>query len=547
VAEAVAGVSGVGWFEDITAGSGVDFVHRTGTNYFMPDQVGSGLVLFDADGDGRLDLYCVQNAGPKGGARSRLFLGLAGGGFRDASVGSGLDLDGPGMGAVAGDVNNDGRADVVVTEYGATRLFVNAGAGRFVERTRESGIDNPRWAAPASFVDLDRDGWLDVVVGNYVDYDPTQACRDVQGNPDFCAPAAYGVTALRAWRNPGGEAGGVPRFEDITERSGLSRARGAALGLVCADFDGDGWPDIFCADDGLPNRLFLNRRDGTFSEEAAVRGVALNGMGRTAANMGVAFGDADGDGLGDLFVTHLSEEFHAFYRQDRRGWYTDSVAMAGLQQQAWRGTGFGAVLADFDLDGGADLVWVNGLVRRVTPGQGPVHPGVDPWWGRYAQRAQVFAGDGRGRFRDRSADNPGFCGTAQVGRSLAMGDIDGDGAPDLVVGMAGGPVRIFRNVAGRVGRHALRLRLVDPGAGGRDMIGAEVRVQTGAGVRWGVLQPATSYLSSHEPVVAFGLGSESGPFRVEVAWPDGSREVFTGVLPGSTCILARGSGNRGGG
>lgn len=246
-------------------------------------------------------------------------------------------------------------------------------------------------------------------------------------------------------------------------------------------------------------------------------------------------------------MTHLSEEFHAFYRQDRRGWYTDSVAMAGLQQQAWRGTGFGAVLADFDLDGGADLVWVNGLVRRVTPGQGPVHPGVDPWWGRYAQRAQVFAGDGRGRFRDRSDDNPGFCGTAQVGRSLAMGDIDGDGAPDLVVGMAGGPVRIFRNVAGRVGRHALRLRLVDPGAGGRDMIGAEVRVQTGAGVRWGVLQPATSYLSSHEPVVAFGLGSESGPFHVEVAWPDGSREVFTGVLPGPTCILARGSGNRGGG
>lgn len=535
------------WFHEITSVSGVDFVHRTGTNYFMPDQVGSGLVLFDANGDGRLDLYCVQNAGLKGGARSRLFVQEAGLRFRDASAGSGLDLDGPGMGAIAGDVNNDGRPDVVVTEYGATRLLMNLGGGRFEDRSREAGLDNPRWAAPASFLDFDRDGWLDLVVGNYVDYDPTQTCHDVQGRRDFCAPAAYGRTSARLWRNRGGTPGGVARFEDVTESSGVSQAPGAALGLVCADFDGDGWADIFCADDGLPNRLFRNRGDGTFAEEASMRGLALNAMGRTAANMGVAYVDADADGLPDLFVTHLTEEFHALYRQDRRGWYMDGVSVAGLQQQAWRGTGFGTVMFDADADGWPDLVLVNGMVRRAVPGHEPVLPGVDPWWARYAQRAQVFAGTGGGRFADRSAANPAFCGLAQVGRSLALGDLDGDGALDLVVGTAGGPVRLFRNVAVRPGHHGLRLRLVDPASGGRDAIGAEVQVRAGASTRWGLLQPATSYLSSHEPVVHLGLGREAGPVRVRVAWPTGEAEVFEGITVDRTTTLERGKGVRDGG
>jgi hypothetical protein len=512
-----------------------------GTNYFMPDQVGSGVALLDCDNDGRLDVYLVQNGGVGSPHRNQLFRQEAGGVFRDISAGSGLDVAGRGMGAIAGDLNNDGLAEVVVTEYGAVRLFQNLGGGKFREVTREAGLDNPRWAAPASFVDYDRDGWLDLVVGNYVDYDPTQVCHDLHGRQDFCAPKAFGDTATRLWRNTTGVAGGVPRMEDRTEPSGIFRVPGVALGLVCADFTGDGWPDVFCSDDGRPNRLFVNRQDGTFAEEAAARGLAFNAMGATAANMGVAWADMDGDGLGDLFVTHLSEEFHSLFRQGPRGVFTDVIAPAGLQRQAWRGTGFGTVFADFDQDGSADLVLVNGLVRRMVAGQTPVLAGVDPWWGRYAQKAQVFANDGAGRFRDVSLGNAELCGDALVGRSLAMGDLDGDGGMDLVVCGVGGPVRVLRNAASGRG-HWLRVRVTDPGRGGRDAIGAEVTVVAGGRRRWAVAQPATSYLASHDPALHFGLGPVAAVESVEVRWPDGVRETFAGGPADRLVQLQKGQG-----
>ncbi len=535
--------SGPQWFADMTAATGIAFTHHTGTNYAMPDQVGSGLALLDFDRDGRLDLYCVQHGGTDAGARNRLFQQRPDGTFRDVSAGSGADLSGRGMGAFAGDVNNDGLPDLMVTEYGAVRLLQNLGSGHFREVTAEAGLDNPRWAAPASFLDFDRDGWLDLVVGNYVDYDPTQICHDAQGRQDFCAPAAFAPTSTRLWRNTTGKPGNPPKFQDWTETSGLTRATGVALGLVCADFDRDGWPDIFCSDDGRPNRLFVNQHDGTFREEAAMRGLAFNAMGRPAANMGTAFADCDGDGLGDLFVTHLSEEFHSLFRQDRQGLFVDAVAQSGLHEPAWRGTGFGTVLADFDADGAPDLAQANGLVRRAIPGQTPVAAGIDPWWARYAQRAQLFANDGAGHFRDLSAANPAFCGEALVGRSLAVGDLDGDGAPDLVIGGLGGPVRVFRNVAPKRG-HWLKLRLADPAAGDRDAIGAEAMVVTGGKRHWTVLQPATSYLTSNEPVLHFGLGAAATCETIEVAWPDGTRESFRGVNVDTTVTLRKGGGTR---
>jgi len=531
------------WFADITASSGVQFVHVAGTNYFMPDEVGSGVALLDFDNDGRLDLYFVQNGGTNSSAHNQLFHQQPEGSFRNVSAGSGVDVAGRGMGAFAADVNDDGLTDLVVTEYGAVRLFQNLGAGKFREVTGEAGIDNPRWAAPASFLDFDRDGWLDLVVGNYVDYDPTQVCYDVQGRHDFCAPQAFAGTLTRLWRNVTGRPGATPRFEEYTERSGLSRSFGAAMGIVCADFDGDGWPDIFCADDGRPNRLFVNQRNGTFAEEAAIRGLAFNAMGRTAANMGVAFADTDGDGLGDLFVTHLAEEFHSLFRQDPRGLFTDTVARTGLQQQAWRGTGFGTALADFDLDGGLDLAFVNGLVRRATPGQTPVLEGVTPWWSRYAQRAQLFANEGGGKFRDVSASNSAFCGQALVGRGLAVGDLDNDGAPDLVMSGIAGPARVYRNIAPRRG-HWLKVRLIDPAHGGRDAIGAEAVVQAGGRRWWALLQPATSYLASNDATLHFGLGSALKIDGIDVQWPDGSKEHFDGRSADQLAVLKMGTGRR---
>ncbi|MDB6032329.1 MAG: hypothetical protein JWM16_2667, partial [Verrucomicrobiales bacterium] len=499
---------GSAWFEDITESSGLRFTHLAGTNYFMPDQVGSGVAIFDFDNDGRLDLYLVQNGSTGGPGRNQLFHQEVDGTFKDVSAGSGVDVAGRGMGAFAGDVNNDGLPDLLVTEYGAVHLFQNLGNGKFRDVTRESGLDNPRWAVPASFIDYDRDGWLDIVIGNYIDYDPTHICYDVQGRQDFCAPKAFADTVTRLWRNVSRKPGEVPVFQDKTESAGLTRAPGAALGLVCADFDGDGWPDIFCSDDTRPNRLFINQHNGTFTEQAAARGLAFNAMGATAANMGTAFADVDGDGMGDLFVTHLTEEFHGLWKQSPRGVFSDSVAMAGLQKQGWRGTGFGTVLADFNCDGSIDLAFVNGLVRRAAPGQTPVAPGIGPWWARYAQKAQVFANDGQGRFEDVSGANPGFCGQAMVGRSLAIGDLNNDGALDLVACGSGGPARLMRNVASGRG-HWLRLRLLDPSHGNRDAIGAEITVEALGKRWWTVLQPATSYLASNDPAVHVGLGARS--------------------------------------
>ena len=309
------------------------------------------------------------------------------------------------------------------------------------------------------------------------------------------------------------------------------------MGLVCADFTGDGWPDIFCADDGGPNRLFVNQHNGMFIDEAMQRGLAFNAMGRTAANMGVVLADFESAGRPDLFITHLTEEYHSLFRQDQPGLFVDAVARSGLQLQAWRGTGFGAVGADFDLDGTVDLAFVNGLVRRAVPGHKPVLPGVSDWWGTYAQRAQLFTNDGHGSFTDVSTVNPSFCGQAQVGRSLVVADLDDDGAPDLIVSSTGGPAQLYRNVAPRSGRHWLKLRLIDPTHGGRDAIGTEVMVVAGGRTRWAVLQPAMSYLSSSEPVLHFGLGSAATVDSIVVRWPSGAREVFAGTAADRTIEL----------
>lgn len=529
-------------FENITVRSGVAFVHQTGMNYFMADQIGSGVALLDFDQDGRLDLYFVQNVETGNTARNQLFHQQSDGRFKDVSVGSGLDISGRGMSAIAGDMNNDGAPDVIVTEYGATRVFRNVGPGKFREVTAESGVDNPRWAGPASFIDFDRDGWLDLVVGNYVDYDPTQVCYDRQGHQEFCAPQAFPATATRLWRNASPEQGGLPKFEDWTVKSGIFRHPGVALGLVCGDFTGDGWADIFCSDDGRPNRLFVNQRDGTFTEEAARRGLAYDAMGRTAANMGVAFADLTEDGLADLFVTHLTEEFHSFFRQDKPGLFTDAIAQSGMQQQNWRGTGFGTVAADFDTDGDLDIAFVNGLIRRGLTGQAPVVEGMNPWWERYAQRPQLFMKKGD-KFTDVSLANPAFCGQAAVGRSLAAGDLDNDGAPDLVVGNTGGPAQVYRNVAQGRG-HWLKLRLQDPAAGGRDAIGAEVRLRAGERIWWSILQPATSYFASNDPILHFGLGTNAIVEYAQVLWPDGEEEFFEIGAIDQLHVLKKGSGRK---
>jgi hypothetical protein len=331
----------------------------------------------------------------------------------------------------------------------------------------------------------------------------------------------------------------------VTLSSGLGSVPGPGLGVVCADFDGDGWPDILVANDGQPNRLWINRHDGTFRDEALARGIAYNALGQAQANMGIAVGDVSGRGLFDLYVTHLTEENNVLWSQGPRGTFRDQTGAAGLTAARWHGTGFGTVLADFDQDGFPDLAVVNGRVRRRGAGADvPVVPGLGARWSPYAERNQLFANDGAGRFEDLSPDNAPFCGTPAIGRGLAWGDVDGDGAIDLLVTNLAGPARLYRNVVPNRG-HWLLVRAIDPALGGRDAYGAQVKLSLGGRRRVGWVNPGSRYACSNDPRVHFGLGADRRADEVEVLWPDGARELFPATGADRVLVLRKGSGRPG--
>ncbi len=345
--------------------------------------------------------------------------------------------------------------------------------------------------------------------------------RRRRGEADYCSPNVFKGTVSRLFHNLGPHSGVGVRFEDVTLASGLGRTPGPGLGVICADFDGDGWPDIFIADDGQPNRLWINHHNGTFTEEAARRGLAYNGMGAAEANMGAAWGDVDGDGLADLFVTHLTHESNTLWKQGPRGLFRDETLFTRLDRPLWHGTGFGAVLGDFDNSGALDAAVVNG---RVARGPAAKNSDLPVYWQPYAERSQLFANNGDGRFQDVSTRNAPFCAAPRVSRGLAAGDLFNDGSLDLLTTEIGGPVRLYRNLA--LGRgHWLEFRAVDP-ALHREAYGAEVTVRA-AGRRWvRWVNPAGGFLCSNDPRVHFGLGQATRFDSVEVLWPDGLKEAF---------------------
>jgi hypothetical protein len=509
------------WFEDVTAACGLVFSHDPGPitkEYFMPQIAGSGCAFFDFDGDNLLDIYLIHNGGPDG-KKNQLFHQERDGVFRDVSEKSGVDVSGYGMGVAVGDIDNDGKPDLLLTEYGATRLFRNLGKGRFLDITKEAGIDNPLWGTSASFFDYDRDGWLDLVIVNYIDYDRSIPCPRAGGKLDFCGPHIFRGSLPRLFRNTGHQANGSVRFEDTSLTANLVNGpKGKGLGVLCADFDGDGWPDIFIANDLIANHLWINQHDGKFKEEATLRGLAYTWGGAAAANMGIGWADVDGDGLPDIFVTHILDENHTLWMQGPRGFYQDKTLAAGLTA---RSTGFGTAFVDFDRDGWPDLAFVNGNVRRNPGAENP-----NDFWSSFAQRNVLYANQGKGKFRDISQSNPALCEKPVVGRGLAVGDFDNDGAPDLLITEINGPARLLRNTASAHG-HWLTVRAAIPKLK-RDAYGAEITVRAGGQSYWRLLQPGYSYCSSNDPRCFFGLGKNTRYDSIEVLWPDGVKESFGG-------------------
>ena len=538
-------------FEDRTAAVDLHFDHQNGMSgeRYLVEMMGAGVALLDFDNDGDLDLYLVQGGelkrereeGARGDqAGDRLFRnervsapnGESSFRFVDVTSESGIEGNFYGMGVAAGDYDGDGWIDLYVTNWGPNQLWQNNGDGTFREQAVAAGVADPRWSVPAVFLDFDRDGLLDLFVGNYVDFSLSEhrSCKSALGIAEYCGPLSFQPVANSLYRNLG-----EGRFSDVSVDTGFAVAIGATLGALAADFDSDGWLDLYVANDQMPNRLWRNEGRGVFSEQALSSGCAVNAEGRPEASMGLAAGDYDNDGDEDLFVTHLSEETHTLYLNDGTGVFEDASTRAGVGAPSWELTGFGVGFIDVENDGLLDLLTVSGAVK-VIPEQAAAGVALP-----LRQRGQLFSGLGSGAFAEIDLGVESPLRRSGVSRGAAFGDLDNDGDTDVVVTENGGPARVLVNIVGSQGAW-LGLRVTE-GEPKRDALGAWVGVfRSGLPPMWRRIRSDGSYASASDPRLLFGLGADPRVERVEVRWTDGEVESWTGLEAGSYTSLHKGEG-----
>jgi hypothetical protein len=556
-ADELSPVNSIGeWFLDGSDASGLDFVHFNGMSgaFYDAEIFGPGVGLFDYDNDDDLDVFLVQGRmlGPKPVSaaifppktlplRGRLYrndLTANADGTRtvrlvDVTASSGINADGYGMGVATGDFNNDGWPDLYVTNLGPNQMFRNNGNGTFTDVSNQSGTNDAGWGVSAAFVDFDRDGWLDLFVGNYLTYSVERDvdCSGVTGARDYCAPTEYRPQLDRLYRNRGDGT-----FADMTAAALVGGQDGPALGVATADFNADGWIDIYVANDGQENLVWLNQRDGTFRNAGVSSGAALSADGRPESSMGVDAADFDNDGDEDLYMTHWQGEKNTLYVQQSPGIFEDRTAAAGLTAPTLAPTGFGTVWGDFDNDGWLDIFVANGAVILIET----LARAKDPF--PLHEPDQLFRNLGNGTFQDVTLRAGRTLALPDVGRGTAAGDIDNDGDLDLIIGNNNGRARLLINAV-KTENHWIGLRLVGRDLNGRDMLGARVGIARSDGTTvWRRARADGSYASANDPRVLVGLGSAAGVSRVEVVWPSGRRESWVSVSIDRWTTLVEGTG-----
>lgn len=507
------------WFQDVAADAGIDF--RLGHGGRSPltvlETASGGCGFLDYNQDGRPDILLA------GDGQCKLYRGTASGRFE------------PGprlpqkrwMGCAVGDYDGDGYPDILLTGYRCLALLRNLQGQGFVDVTARVGLRTDLWSTSAEFADLDRDGYLDLYVGAYLDYriGTLDLCR-VGPIRMACGPEVYLPERGRAYRNVGGR-----RFTDVTERLGLARASGKTWGVAFGDYDLDGWPDLYLANDRVPGNLFHNER-GRFREVGLVSGTAYDRSGNALGAMGADWGDADGDGKPDLFVTTYFGEANALFRGDGRGQFREESDPAGLAAASRTRVGFGCAFLDVDNDGDLDVITANGHVRdRISDYDASQS---------YAQPLQLWLNDGRGAYREASRDAGLDRIPPAVGRGLAVADYDADGDVDVLLVDLEGRARLLRNDLGSLRGRGVEFRLRGRTAN-REALGARVTLFSSSGrqVRW--VKRGGSVLSSSEPVAHFGLGAASAWQRVEVRWPDGTTEAWLGRTEAGEFTVTQGS------
>jgi len=543
------------WFIDRAEETGLRFTYFNGMSgeFYFPEMLAGGVALLDYDNDGDLDVYVVQGQMLGGGKTLRqatiqpVSLPLKGRLYRndlhvlpdgtrtlhftDVTEQSGIDAHGYGMGVATGDFNNDGCVDVYVTNVGQNQLFRNNCDRTFTDVSTLSATNFSGWSVSAAFVDYDRDGWLDLYVGNYVQWDvkADQKCTGLTGRRDYCTPAVYRPHGDRLYRN---NRNGT--FTDVTATALKGGPSGPALGVITADFNNDGWMDIYVANDGRENILWINQRDGTFRNMGLLAGAAVGADGKSKGSMGVDAGDLDNDGDEDLFTTQLPGEGNNLYVNLGSGLFEDLSATSGLGPTSLGYTGFGTAFFDFDNDGWLDLLAVNGAIEAIRERGNELFP--------YGERKLLFRNLGNGRFENVTRNAGAAFQLFDVSRGAAFGDIDNDGDIDVVVSNINGPVRLLMNTIGSR-NHWLGMKLVGARTR-RDMLGARVEIiRTHSPTLWRRARSDGSYASANDPRVLAGLGDSSDAPTVRVHWPGGGVEAWRGVAIDRWMVLKEGEGH----